>query len=76
MIATRAAFAPGYFERPTLLAFCSENPIRNGRLPANIVDATRAVLEAGPEAEAVQYTLALVCSGRVPARPPSSASTT
>ena len=42
----------------------AENPIRHGALPANIVEITRALLDAG--AEGRDYALALVVSGRVP----------
>lgn len=55
----------GYFENPPLLAFCAENPIRNGRLPATVIEAARVILDAGQEADNVHYTLALVCSGRI-----------
>ncbi|HEY6891426.1 MAG TPA: hypothetical protein VI300_26705 [Solirubrobacter sp.] len=53
-----------YFARPYLLWFVAENPIRNGVLPANIVDVTRVLLEAG--AEGRDYALELVVSGQVP----------
>jgi len=53
-----------YFARPYLLWFIAENPIRNGTLPANIVDVTRLLLERG--AEGRDYALGLVVSGRVP----------
>jgi peptide-methionine (S)-S-oxide reductase len=53
-----------YFARPYLLWFVAENPIRNGVLPANIVELTRALLEAG--AEGRDYALGLVVSGQVP----------
>jgi ankyrin repeat protein len=53
-----------YFARPYLLWFVAENPIRNGTLPANIVEVTRMLLEAG--AEGRDYALGLVVSGRVP----------
>jgi ankyrin repeat protein len=53
-----------YFARPYLLWFVAENPIRHGALPANIVEITRALLDAG--AEGRDYALALVVSGRVP----------
>jgi hypothetical protein len=52
-----------YFARPYLLWFVAENPIRNGTLPANIVEVTRVLLDAG--AEGRDYTLALVVSGQV-----------
>ena len=60
----------GYFRNPYLLWFVAENPIRNGRLPPNIVEVTRALLAAAREMpsyrEQVDYALALVTSGRVP----------
>lgn len=56
--------AEGYFARPYLLWHIAENPVRNDRLPPNIVEVTRTLIEAG--ADQVDYTLALVSSGRVP----------
>jgi peptide-methionine (S)-S-oxide reductase len=53
-----------YFARPYLLWFVAENPIRNGTLPANIVDVARVLLERG--AEGRDYALGLVVSGQVP----------
>lgn len=61
-----------YFKDPYLLWFVAGNPIRNGRLPANIVDITRLLVEAVKReaAENVQhqldYTLGLVATGRIP----------
>jgi hypothetical protein len=61
----------GYFARPYLLGFVAENPIRTGKLPANIVEVTRAILRAakreGVESfgEQVDFALSLVASGRV-----------
>ena len=52
-----------YFARPYLLWFVAENPIRHGTLPANIVELTQALLDAG--AEGRDYALALVVSGQV-----------
>jgi peptide-methionine (S)-S-oxide reductase len=58
-----------YFQRPYLLWFVAENPIRKGKLPQNIVQVTHAILEAaerqGSLEEQIDYALALVCSGRV-----------
>lgn len=54
----------GYFEHPTLLNFTAENPIRNNRLPANIVRIVGILLAAG--ADANDGTLGLVVSGGVP----------
>jgi Ankyrin repeats (3 copies) len=62
----------GYFKRPYLLWFVAENPIRNGRLPANIVEVARTLVAAAARAspenfqEQIEYALGLVSSGRVP----------
>lgn len=56
----------GFFERPYLLWFVAEDPVRNGRLPANIADVTRAIIRAaereGVETlrEQLDYALKLV----------------
>lgn len=61
-----------YFRRPYLLWFVAENPIRNGKLPQNIAQVTRAILQAAERQgvdslrEQTDYALALVCSGRIP----------
>jgi hypothetical protein len=55
-----------YFRDPTLLEFVAENPVRHGTLPANIVELTRVILEAGPSQFARNETLLLVATGRVP----------
>jgi hypothetical protein len=57
-----------YFRNPTLLEFVAENPVRRGTLPANIVEVSRVILDAGADrnASALNQTLELVCSGRVP----------
>jgi len=65
VLAMKVNWEPGYFENPPFLAFCAENPIRNGRLPRGIVEATRVILDAGQTPEFVRYTLGLVCSGRI-----------
>jgi hypothetical protein len=56
-----------YFGNPALLEFIAENPIRRGRLPANIVEVARLILNAGAKSDqsAMNETLGLVCSGRV-----------
>lgn len=56
-----------YFKTPTLLEFIAGNPVRHDALPANIVDIGRATLDAGASSnnEALNQTLALVCSGRL-----------
>jgi hypothetical protein len=56
--------AEGYFAHPYLLWFVAGNPVRNERLPENIVEITRTLIDAG--ANQLDYTLALVSSGRVP----------
>ncbi len=55
-----------YFHNPSLLEFVAENPIRHGRLPSNIVEVARVILDAGVERESVNVTLALVATGNVP----------
>jgi hypothetical protein len=55
-----------YFRSPTLLEFVAENPIRHGRLPANIVDVARVILEAGPDPESRNEALMLIATGSVP----------
>jgi hypothetical protein len=65
----RVIFEGGnYFQNPTLLEFVAENPVRHGKLPANIVEIAKVILEAGTKnnRRALNDTLALVCSGRVP----------
>lgn len=49
----------GYFSNPGLLEFTAENPIRNGKLPHNIVDIVRVILEAGAKnnSGSIDYTL-------------------
>ena len=36
----------GYFRRPYLLWFVAEDPVRNGKLPRNIVPVARTIIEA------------------------------
>ena len=57
-----------YFRNPTLLEFVAENPVRRGTLPANIVEVAKVILDAGAKRDvaALNETLALVSSGRVP----------
>ena len=54
-----------YFHAPTLLEFVAENPVRRGRLPANIVDVARVILEAGADLASRNEALALVATGSV-----------
>jgi hypothetical protein len=65
----RVVFEGGnYFRNPALLEFAAENPIRRGTLPANIVSVANVIIEAGAREDqsALDETLGLVCSGRVP----------
>ena len=61
-----------YFNEPYLLWFVADNPIRNGKLPANIVEITAALVRAvqthAPQTAARQldYALGLVATGRTP----------
>jgi hypothetical protein len=57
-----------YFRNPTLLEFVAENPVRRGTLPANIIQVTKEILDAGAKTDqnALNETLGLVCSGCVP----------
>ena len=67
IIHQRVLFEGGnYFRNPSLLEFIAENPVRHGTMPPDIVDVARLLLEAGPESSAVNETLGLVASGRVP----------
>lgn len=61
----------GYFRQPYLLWFVAENPIRNETLPLKIADVTRTIIAAATRErvpslqEQLDYTLELVCTGRV-----------
>lgn len=57
-----------YFRNPSLLEFIAENPIRRGKLPPNIVEVARVLLDAGARThkESLDSALSLVSSGRVP----------
>lgn len=58
--------ADGFFERPYLLWFVAEDPVRNGRLPANIAAAARVIIDAlrrnrvPSTQEQLDYALSLV----------------
>jgi hypothetical protein len=54
-----------YFRNPSLLEFIAENPVRHGRLPNNIVEVAKAILDAGVETAALSETLMLVATGSV-----------
>jgi peptide-methionine (S)-S-oxide reductase len=57
----------GFFQRPYLLWFIAEDPVRNGSLPANIADIARTITSelrragAGNPQEQLDYALHLVC---------------
>ncbi len=62
----------GYFSHPYLLWFIADNPIRNDKLPANIINVTRLLIQQvkkqAPETfqQQIDYTLGLVATGRIP----------
>ena len=69
LVHQRVVFEGGnYFQSPSLLEFVAENPVRRGKLPANIVEIARVILEAGARKDQaiLNETLGLVCTGRVP----------
>lgn len=69
LVRQRVSFEGGnYFSNPSLLEFIAENPIRQGRLGADVVDIAKAILDAGARTDqaALDSTLGLVCSGRIP----------
>ena len=63
--AALGAAGMGYFTSPSLLAFIAENPVRQGHLPATVMDVLETLLAADPPQEALSETLILVASGRV-----------
>ena len=63
----RVLFEGGnYFRNPALLEFVAENPVRQGKLPGNIVDVAKTILNAGVEQSVLDETLILVATGSVP----------
>jgi hypothetical protein len=63
----RVVFEGGnYFRNPALLEFVAENPTRHGTLPQNIVQIAEVILDAGVEQSALDETLMLVATARVP----------
>lgn len=64
----------GFFGRPFLLWFVAEDPVRNGRLPANIAEVIRVITRAASQQgvstlqEQLDTTLRLVCWSGVAAR--------
>ncbi|HWY23222.1 MAG TPA: ankyrin repeat domain-containing protein [Candidatus Acidoferrum sp.] len=55
-----------YFHNPTLLQFIAENPVRHGKLTANIVEIAKVILDAGSAQSELNETLMLVATGSVP----------
>jgi peptide-methionine (S)-S-oxide reductase len=57
----------GFFARPYLLWFVAEDPVRNGKLPANIVQVAQLIVDATKRQNAdslqeqLDYALRLVC---------------
>ncbi len=57
----------GFFQRPYLLWFVAEDPVRNGKLPPNIGQVTQAIIQAAQRLNApnlreqLDYALSLVC---------------
>ncbi len=63
----RVEFEGGnYFRNPTLLEFIAENPVRHSKLPSNIVEIAKVILDAGVEPSSLNETLMLVATGCVP----------
>jgi hypothetical protein len=62
----------GYFKDPYLIWFVADNPIRNGKLPPNIVAVTRLLIDTvkreAPDSyqHQIDYALGLVATGRIP----------
>jgi hypothetical protein len=61
----------GYFAHPYLLWFIADNPVRHEKLPPDIVDVARTIIQAlqknphGSYQHQLDYTLSLVCTGRI-----------
>ena len=62
----------GYFQYPYLLWFIADNPIRNGKLPANIVDIASLLIDTASKyaqdsfQHQINYAAGLVETGRIP----------
>jgi hypothetical protein len=62
----------GYFKDPYLIWFVADNPIRNEKMPPNIMAVTRLLIDTvkreAPDTyqEQIDYTLGLVATGRIP----------
>lgn len=68
-LATRhvTLYGGNYFQTPALIEFVAENPTRHGKLPPNIAEIARIILDAGAKDDrnAVSSALALAASSRV-----------
>src|SRR5213594_739391 len=57
----------GFFQRPYLLWFVAEDPVRKGKLPRNIAQIARVIIQAAQRGgvnslrEQLDYALRLVC---------------
>jgi ankyrin repeat protein len=68
LVHQRMIFEGGnYFAEPTLIEFVAENPMRQWKLPENIVEIARLILEAGAKEnqKSLDETVMLVASGRI-----------
>ncbi|WP_295795987.1 ankyrin repeat domain-containing protein [Mucilaginibacter sp.] len=73
LISERLNYPSGdYFDNPYLLWFIADNPIRNEKLPANIVEVTALLIaeikKHAPDTvqKQLDYALGLVTTGRIP----------
>lgn len=66
LLRQRVEFEGGnYFRNPSFLEFIAENPIRRGKMPDNIFEIAKTILDAGAEQESIEETLMLVATGSV-----------
>lgn len=74
-LVTKRLYTPnekGYFADPYLLWFIANNPIRHKKLPPNIVEITKTIIDVLQKSNEdnyqfiVEYTLGLVATGRIP----------
>jgi len=62
----------GYFKNPYLLWFIADNPIRHEKIPANIAEITKIIIDVARKHAfdsfqmQIDYTLGLVATGRIP----------
>lgn len=71
LVRERVECGAGYFANPYLLWFVAGNPVRIERLPRNAAEVAKAIIafartsDVDSLQEQMDYTLSLVCSGRV-----------